>query len=347
MTDNMFFHIIPELTELISLTFCIGALVCRIWILPQNYPSRIWTPLGICVALIFLSSIADLVLRSTEMSGQPLSEIYFTLPVVLFRTHYGHVWLTRVAAVILLAITLIAGRSYRESRKFQLPVLVIVLVISMTLSASGHASDDGDFSIPEIMDWLHLIAASVWGGGLLVLSTIVLPDVINRDNPQEELIADVARRFSNIVGVFVGVIVITASYNAWYFVRGLNALLNTTYGLTDAAKTALLFLLLLLGAFNRYVNVPLLQKWAGLSLKTKSFVGRLALDIYNRLGRSGDGRIVSFRFMKSVKVEAFLIVCVLLCAALLRHEVPARHALHLQHMGDGMSSEHPQNHNHH
>jgi len=297
------------------------------------------------MALILATGIADVLIRSMEMSGQPFSEICSVLPIVLLRTHYGHVWLLRIAALVLSAITLIAGRRHLYSRKLQFFILALFLVIAMTLSASGHSSDKGDFSIPEIMDWLHLVAASVWGGGLLVLSIVILPGLIKPDDRQEVLIADVACRFSRMAGVAVGIVAITAVYNFLVYVGSFEALLKTPYGLTIIAKIILLFILVKLGAFNRYVSVPLLKEWAGASAEGRGTITRIVLLFYPRFQLDGSGHRVALRFIRCVRTEAALIICVLLCAALLRHGIPARHFAHMQHGGKEMSSQ-PQHHQH-
>ena len=134
----------------------------------------------------------------------------------------------------------------------------------MTESASGHAADAGDFSIIEISDWLHLLAASVWGGGLFALSLAILPSFAKAGDQQARLTADAASRFSRIAGFAVGIIVLTALYNAWMYVGSITALIKSSYGWTIIAKIVLLFFLLYIGAFNRYVRVPRMRKAAGL-----------------------------------------------------------------------------------
>jgi len=44
------------------------------------------------------------------------------------------------------------------------------VVIAITRSASGSRCRLGRHDFPELMDWLHLMAVSAWGGGLLALS---------------------------------------------------------------------------------------------------------------------------------------------------------------------------------
>jgi putative copper export protein len=212
-------------------------------------------------------------------------------------------------------------------------MLLLSLIVSMTASASGHASDAGDFSLPEIMDWLHLLAASVWGGGLMVLSASVLPGLTGGKNPPPPLIAAVASRFSAMAGFAVATVAATAIYNAWIYVGSIKALLGTAYGWTVLAKIILFFILVNLGAFNRYVSVPLLLERAGGSAERREIFTRIFLRLFPRLQPGGGGDEILPRFMRSVRVEAVLIVGILLCAALLRHEIPARHISHIGHMG--------------
>ncbi|HKN18508.1 MAG TPA: CopD family protein [Dissulfurispiraceae bacterium] len=338
-------HAIPEWVELIALVFCIGTLVLFLWILPRNRLISAWRAVGICMALFLAGGIAEVLMRSMEMSGQPFSEICSVLPIVLFRTHYGHVWLVRIATIMLMTIMLAVGGRARDSRIFQLIMLTFALVTSMTISASGHASDKGDFSIYEIMDWLHLIAVSVWGGGLFVLSIVILPGLTGSDDRQEVLIADVSRRFSRMAGIAVGIVTITAIYNYLVYVGSFHALMMTPYGLTIIVKIILLFILVNLGGFNRYVSVPLLQEWGGASAEGRGTITRTVLRFYPRLQLDGSGHRITLRFMRCARTEAALIVCVLLCAALLRHGVPARHFAHMQHSGKEMSSD-QQHHQH-
>ncbi len=337
-------HVIPEWLELISLAFCIGVIVCRLWFFTPfiegkfsykaNFISRIWTLFCFGLAVLIAGSIVELLSRTAEMSGRPFPAFFSVLPTVLFRTHYGVVWLVRVGALLLLAISKTAVK-YRDTRTFLFFMLALVMVVSMTSSATGHASDAGDLSLPEIMDWLHLLAACVWGGGLMVLSTSVLPDLTGRRETSPSLISTAARRFSAMAGIAVGTAAITALYNAWKYVGSIDALLGAAYGWTVTAKIVLFLVLINLGAFNRYVSVPLLQEWAGASLEGKGIFTRKALQFFPRLQLNGNGNRIASRFMRLVKVETILLIGVLLCAAMLRHEIPARHISHLGHTGGG------------
>ena len=338
---NSFIHIIPEWLELVSLTFCIGLLACRLWVLTlsaragfieqENILDAMWKLLAICAAVMIVSSGANLLLRAAEMSGHPLSAVLPVLPKVIFHTHLGRAWLIRIGALILLLITVMAGGRRRGSRGIAGLMLGIAVIITMTESASGHASDKGDFSVPEIMDFLHLLAAGVWGGGLFTLSLVILPNLTRGGDRTAALIADAAGRFSRIAGFAVGIIAITALYNAWSYVGSFEAIWTSPYGWTVLAKFILFFLLLNLGAFNRYVSVPLLLQWSGTSRADGGMIARIASHLFSRYFRNPDGLRSSFRFRRIVRIEALLVLGALLCAAMLRHEIPARHHSHLEH----------------
>jgi putative copper resistance protein D len=333
--------VIVEWVQLICLAFCIGVIACRLWVFSPstqaefsyegNIVSGMWKLFCVGLAFMIGGSMAGLVFRSVEMSGQPVSKIASVLPLVLFKTHYGTAWLVRIGALVLLAVAKIAGR-YRDARTFLILMLILALVVSMTSSASGHGADAGDFSIPEIMDWLHLIAACLWGGGLLVLTFSVLPDLIGREEAPAPLLSRVAGRFSAMAGVAVAVTAITAAYNFLIDVRSVKAMVATPYGLVVGAKIVLFGILVNFGALNRYVTVPLLQEWGGGSPVHRGVIGRIANAFFSPLLRNLGGRRVAARFRVLVGIEAFVIVGVLFCASLLRHEIPARHYMHMHHL---------------
>ncbi len=332
-------QVVPEWLELISLAFCTGVIICRLWFLTPSaerefsyqahFVPRMWRLFFLGVIVLTGGSIVEFLVRASEISGQPFPDFFPFVPTVLFRTHYGHVWIIRILALGLLALSDTVVR-YRDTRPMLLFMLFLALIVSMTSSASGHASDSGDFSIPEIMDWLHLLAASFWGGGLMVLSVSVLPNLIGLDG--DLLVAHVAGRFSKMAGIAVGIIAISALYNLWYYVRFLEALWRTSYGLAVMTKMVLFLALICLGAFNRYVSVPLLEGQAGLSAGGRSIIRRIADIFFARFRRNLSGTEIRARFKRRVGIETILILGVLFCAALIRHEIPARHMSHMGHV---------------
>lgn len=331
-------HTIFTWFELTALAFSIAVLVFRLpAFMPPSpvvgygyemFTSRIWRLFGCAAAVIVLAGIGDLLLRAAEMSSRSLQDVFPALSPVLFRTHYGTVWLVRMAALVLLSLLSQAGGNYRDSNVIRYSMLALGVVIAWTESAAGHASDLGDFTVREMADLLHFLSASAWGGGLLVLSLVILPPLIKRADMIT--MAEISRRFSRIAGFAVVIIVLTALYNARTYVGDFSALWKTTYGLTVIAKMVLLYFLILLGAFNRYVSVPLLQHVAGSRIEGPGLIAHIAGTAFDRARGYISGHI-ALLFGKIVLVEAMLMVLVFLCAAGLKHETPASHLKHLEH----------------
>jgi copper resistance protein D len=321
MILDKFVHSAPTLFDLLALTTCIGALSCRIWVLQTVSNGRdkreerrllasVWKLIGFSAAMLVLSSSIILSTRSTEMSGLPFADSSTVIPRVLFNTHYGHVWLIRVAAVaVLCAVWLIGGRDL-YSRRYSMYMLIVAAAMAATRSASGHAADAGDFSLPEISDWLHLMSASIWGGGLITLSLAVFPEVLRRSGERRELIAEIALRFSRLAAIALFTIVITAAYNGWFEVGSVKALFETAYGKIIMVKIGLLVVLVILAASNRYISIPHIT---GLSLTREDNNGAISWLI------------------RRVRAETVLIAALLVCTALLLHNMPAKNLSHAGH----------------
>ena len=337
--------IISTFFDLLALTTCLGSLGCCLLLVPSSLTAagpmavteaifaRLWRLIAACIAGLTVSGISELAMRTAEMSGRPVAEISPLLLTALSKTHYGHVWLVRLAALTALWVGWQIGKG-RSPRSYAVPAFMLgcAAVIAITRSASGHAADLGDMTFPELMDWLHLMAVSAWGGGLLALSAVVLPTAVTSSDQGSVLIADLARRFSTLAGIALGTLMVTAMYNGWLQVGSFHALWNNTYGLIIVTKLLLLVVLVAIGASNRYGSVPLLQKSVGRPVTGRGFLHHWLVVRRLTAGRDGlDGTKIARRFMHKVRAEAIIITAVLLCTACLLHSMPARHFSHDQH----------------
>jgi len=334
-----FLHAFPAWFQLVFLAICSGTIICRLWLFDAsagepsfqvNMTARLWRLFNAGVAVILACSVADLLIGTAEMSGSTIQTLFPLLPTVMLKTHFGRVWLIRMVSLVALSLAANAWKKRRSSRLRLYLLLGILAIIAMTESASGHAADKGDFSFAEIADWFHLLGASVWGGGLFVLAGIVLPE-LTRSEETSSLLAYMARRFSTLAAFAVGIVALTALCNAWLYVGSLEALWTTLYGWIVFAKAVLFLLLIAFGVFNRYVNVPLLLDRAGTPPEKHRTVEIAPARLFAPSREDREENRTAARFVTTVRFEAFLMALVLLGAALLRHEAPARHVLHIGH----------------
>jgi putative copper export protein len=124
------------------------------------------------------------------------------------------------------------------------------------------------------------------------------------------------------------IIFVTAVYNAWVYIGSVEAAVKSFYGWTVIVKTVLFLFLLLLGAFNRYVSVPGMLETAGSPAEKQGAISHLIKQVLVSVVPNRKDRLSVQRFAHRVRIEAFIVVAILICASLLRHEIPAKHYLH-------------------
>ena len=301
---------------LLALAVLIGGLVLDLVVLPRHVTElasarrRLRRWVIVAVAVLIVSSAGDLIARARIMSGGDFAQLTSTLPVVLTRTHFGAIWLARVAALALLGVVSV-GRSV----PFRATALVLSLGVLLTGSLTGHAADWGDASLAVLLDWLHAVAATVWAGGLFGLALTMCRD---RGAWSPELVGVVARRFSRLAGYCLLVVVASGIYNAWIQVPTLASLWTTTYGVALLVKICLALVLAFLGALNRYLVVP-------------------------QLGAGGPRRVfgaaitpgaATVRLSRFVGREVLIAVVVFGCTAVLGESTPKSHASHVSRNAD-------------
>jgi copper transport protein len=110
-------------------------------------------------------------------------------------------------------------------------------------------------------DVLHVLAASVWVGGIACL-LLALPLATRQlESPQRSrLLLAVLARFSPLALGCVIVVAVTGVLQAYIDVRSLHGLFHSTYGALIIAKTLLLAILIGFGWVNRERVIPGLKR---------------------------------------------------------------------------------------
>jgi copper transport protein len=158
--------------------------------------------------------------------------------------------------------------------------------LAITPALAGHASIQSPTGVFFPSDVLHVLAASVWVGGVACL-LLALPAATRcLESPERSsLLLAVLVRFSPLALGAVMVIAVTGVLQAYIDVRSVEGLLHTTYGALILVKTALLLALIGLGWLNRGRVIPALERVVGAGrppggvgvLARRSLRGELAL----------------------------------------------------------------------
>ena len=335
-------HTFVRWLDFVGLTMLIGGVVFRYLIIrsillpPQGFDSferRLRRVLAVSISLLALTSLGDLILRTLMMSGGGIADLGPALPVVLRQTHYGAVWTARISLLGLLAMAWLLGRQDARRVPFSAGFsLFAATLVALTTSLSGHAADWGDFTLPVLIDWLHLLAASTWVGGLFTLGFVLHHSFSpSGEETQTPSLASIVARFSRMAACCVAVFLPAGLYNAWLQVTSLSPLITTSYGWALLAKLSLVGLVLMTAAVNRYYFLPLLESPCGTHDRLLfRIIGRLASARRERR-EPGDDETIRHRFFRVVRLEWIMVAAALACSALLTQLPPARHIRRHEH----------------
>ena len=225
------------------------------------------TLLGTLGAVLAVNAgIAGFVSRSAnalQVSGVDL--LYADLSPFAEETRFGIAFLvTTLGFGACLTILVVAWALDRSELRWPAFLLAVALVWGYPLS--GHqATEPNASALGQIADWVHLVTAMLWVGGVLTLALVVWP-----------LAPDLRRaaflRFSRIAVALIGVLVVAGTVVAIERLPEVADLWETRYGQVLLVKLALVLLALAWGGFHHRVVRPRLERG-----QTPSGVGRSLL----------------------------------------------------------------------
>ncbi len=113
----------------------------------------------------------------------------------------------------------------------------IVLLLAATPGLAGHASAQSPVWRSVAIDWVHVIAAGTWGGGLIVLA-VVVPRMLRTMTADEHapLVRSIVHRFTRLALGGLIVLVVTGVLSAVLFAGSITAIADTSWGRLVIAK---------------------------------------------------------------------------------------------------------------
>jgi copper transport protein len=261
----------------------------------------------IALGVVGVASIAQLLDHTAVAADLPFSQVLgHPLTAVLMGTDWGYCWLGRMGVLCIMAavlgVPLLPGPPSDEGWRARSPRVLWATVLSggllLSLSLTSHGAATLEIRAAAVCaDYLHVLAAALWGGGLFHFALSLWQDL--RAVPPEVrrgVLAALVPRFSLLASCCVSTVLLTGGYNAWAQVLVVPAL-TTPYGLTLLVKLGLVLPLLGLGALNLL--------WVRPRLAREDTAGQ--------------------RLRRLVTVEALLVVLILAAVGVLTSLEPARH----------------------
>ena len=180
----------------------------------------------LAVGLCLVGSVGQLVIQTQAVHDISLTEaIGGPVGATLSDTHWGRLWLWRTgllgAVAFVAAVALLRGRSDdTDSGDRQRPyLLTLALAIGGGMlfvhSMGSHGAATAGIETPALFsDYLHLLAAAFWVGGLVHFA-LGAPLMASGLEPEDRRVffAALTPRFSTLAILSVGVLVITGLYS--------------------------------------------------------------------------------------------------------------------------------------
>jgi copper transport protein len=258
-----------------SLALLIGVVGIRLLVLPREVDPRVERRvhlLGTLGAVAAVNAgIIGFVIRSAnalQVSGVDL--LYADLSPFAESTRFGIAFLiTTLGFGICLTILAVAWVLDRPALRW--PAFLLALALVWGYPLSGHQATEPNSSLlGEVADWVHLVTAMLWVGGVVTLAVVVWP------------LAPALRRaaflrFSRIAVGLIGVLVVAGTVVATERLPALADLWETSYGRTLLVKIGLVLVALAWGGIHHTFVRPRLERGESPPGVGRSLIGESAV----------------------------------------------------------------------
>lgn len=287
--------------SLLSLLTIVGAFFFRAFLLNRsldavdanNSTRRVsdkrWLQLiSVAFVLFFVGNLAELALQVQLVAEQ----VTFTAVVnVLTTTRFGTLWLLRVGLMIVAAVIVMLMTRRVNVPMGESALIVLGNVALFTRSLLGHSVGIGDGWLPVFADWLHLLAISIWVGGLFVFAW-VMPFMWRSMDPikRSKWVAWLVPQFSIVAIGSTLVIAITGIYNSRVQIPALDKVVTGDFGAFEnlfadpytaalALKVALFLVMIAFGALNLLLISPRFREYVTQPDKSAGLFSRFRLTV--------------------------------------------------------------------
>jgi copper transport protein len=209
------------------------------------------------IGVALLGSLLALITQTQNTGGAVTLGHLFD---VATSTRFGYYWMLRIVLLLALATAYNSPTIWDDPPPW--PVALSALgvagacLVPFALVSHAAAQPVGE-QAAVAADWLHLVGAATWIGGLLaLLGGLVYGLRGSPGNGRRAVYAVAIPRFSTLAIASVLLLTLTGFYSAWLEVGNLSALRHSDYGHALLIKLGLMLPMLLLGALNLRVVGP-------------------------------------------------------------------------------------------
>lgn len=291
----------------VGATLLAGAFVMALALWPRRLSVRLLAPLAVTGwVLIVVSSVLSLFAEVPYAYGGSFAEIRLGELADVLDSQVGLAYLTRIGLLCLIAPLLWRllirpvqqpASLARAGRPARLVAAGILLVVTFTWPLAGHAASGSAWQLGIAADAVHVAAAALWLGGLVVLVAVLL----SRTSRGE--LAAILPAWSRWAGYAVAAIATTGVVQALLRLHQPSDLIDDGYG-----------------------RLVLLKSCGLLVIMGVALISRRAV----RCGLAADGAAGTAALRRGVAVEIAIAAAVLVAATVLTTTAPPQGSAHGQ-----------------
>jgi copper transport protein len=256
----------------LGLALLVGGLGFRLLVLrgplPPALERRFYRLWGLGVVGVLEVGVLAFLLRAEGALQLPFTRfLYGDLSPIAGGTRFGTAFIAMTLGYALVAALLFLAWLL-ERRAFLWAAFVLAAGFASGLSLSGHSAvDAGASKWSELADWVHLTAASLWAGGLVML-------LAAKERRREAFV-----RFARFAPVLIAVLLGAGIYLSVLRLPAFSDLWAQGYGRILLVKIALVCVALAWGGFHHFLVTPLLDRPGVLGKLPRSLAGEGAVGM--------------------------------------------------------------------
>ncbi len=218
--------------------------------------------------LLLLANIGVLVGQALALTNGNIAQSFVpaTLINLALNGRFGTYWTMREIVILLALLLEIITTTLENMPRHIADILswfnlILGMVLLLALTLSGQAANGDDLAYAVMIDWLHLLAASLWIGGMLYIAIIYLP-IVKKNALLEGVrsLVSILPHYAVLAITGILILLVTGPFTATIHMSAFDQLTTTEYGRTLIVKSVLVVALLVTSAIHIGLLHPRLAK---------------------------------------------------------------------------------------
>ena len=241
-----------------SYAMMIGVLAAQLWLRHtgngdrQGVNEKLRTAMGVGLVVGLAATLLSLWQASATMADVPLLESGPSLWVMFANTSYGRFGMALLLVLTLGVVLHFVCRLGRQSPLHRSAILGVLVAFAVCRVATGHAAENGLFSVAIMAELIHVLSMALWSGSVIVAAWIVIPTSTRGAAPGS--IAPYLASLSSWATGALAAVLATGIYNAFRVLNHPAELGSTEYGWVLTTKLCFVGIAIALGGWNRFIG---------------------------------------------------------------------------------------------